>query len=96
LSSLVQIFTGVSLQASKGWLTIESNPAQPYFGRWNSANKDHFSAEMVNFLVQHYASLPVSPHSLKLPGCTNVYLCTEYKRSGAIFCGHADYCMTGP
>jgi hypothetical protein len=95
-SSLIQIFTGVSLQASKGWLTIKSNPAQPYFGGWNSANEDHFSAEMANFLVQHYASLPVSLHPLKLPCCTNVYLCTEYKQAGAIFCGHANYHSMGP
>ncbi len=95
-SSLVQIFTGVSLQASKGWLTIESNPARPYFGGWKSATEEHFSAEMVDFLVQHYASLPVAPHPLRLPGCTNVYICTEYKRAGAIFRGHADYRSMGP
>jgi hypothetical protein len=97
LSSLVQIFMEVSLQASKGWLMIESNPAQPYFGRWKpAANQDPFSAEMDNFLIQHYASLPVSLYPLKLPGRTNVYLCTEYKQAGASFCGHADYPSMGP
>jgi hypothetical protein len=55
-SSLVQT-TGLSPQASKGWLFILNNPARPCFSigaHWKCAKEEHFSEEMVQFLVQHY------------------------------------------
>jgi hypothetical protein len=102
LSSLVQT-TGLSPQASKGWLYIENNPAQPCFcpcAFRSNAKEEHFSLEMLEFLVQHYASLPGSQYPRIGPGLKSyhrlVYLSTEYRRSGAIFCGHANYRSQGP
>jgi hypothetical protein len=102
LSSLVRT-TGLSPQASKGWLYIENNPAQSYFCRcalWSNAKEEHFSLEMLEFLVQHYASLPGSQYPLIGPGLKSyhrlMYLSTEYRRSGGIFCGQAHYRLQGP
>ncbi len=102
LSSLVQT-TGLSPQASKGWLYIENNPAQPCFcpcAFRSNAKEEHFSLEMLEFLVQHYASLPGSQYPLIGPGLKSyhrlVYLSTEYRHSGAIFCGHVNYRLKGP
>jgi hypothetical protein len=70
LSSLVQT-TGLSPQASKGWLYIENNPSQPCFcpcAFRSYAKEEHFSLEMLEFLVQHYASLPGSQYPLIGPG----------------------------
>jgi hypothetical protein len=66
LSSLVQT-TGLSPQASKGWLYIKNNPAQPCFcpcAFRSNAKEEPFSLEMLEFLVQHYASLPGSQYLL--------------------------------
>jgi hypothetical protein len=102
LSSLVQT-TGLSPQASKGWLYIENNPAQPCFcpcAFRSNAKEEHFSLEMLEFLVQHYVALPGSQYPLIGPGLKSyhhlVYLSTEYRRSGAIYCGHANYHSQGP
>jgi hypothetical protein len=59
LSSLVQT-TGLSSQGSKGWLFIKNNPERPCFDLRNDAKEEHFSDELVEFLVlvqvvQHYA-----------------------------------------
>jgi hypothetical protein len=70
LSSLVQT-TGLSPQASKGLLYIENNPAQPCFcpcALGSNAKEGHFSLEMLEFLVQHYVSLPGSQYPLIGPG----------------------------
>ena len=99
-SSLVQT-TGLSSQGSKGWLFVDTNafPAVPCFDLMYS-KADHFSDEMVDFLVEHYAALPASQPPVIGPYCRpfhrRLHLSTEYKRSGAIFRGHADYRQTGP
>jgi hypothetical protein len=55
---------------------------------------------MIKFLVHHYASLPGSQNPLLGPGLKSfhwrLYLSTDYKRTGAIFRGHVNYCSTGP
>jgi hypothetical protein len=101
-SSLVQT-TGLSPQASKGWLFILNNPARPCFSigaHWKCAKEEHFSEEMVQFLVEHYASLPAIQYQPIVPGRQiydqRVYLSTEYARDGAIFRGHANYRSDNP
>jgi hypothetical protein len=83
LSSLVQK-TGLSPQASKGWLYIKNNPAQSCFSPCafrSNAKEEHFGLEMLEiYLVQHYASLPGSQYPLIGPGLKSyhqlVYLST--------------------
>jgi hypothetical protein len=59
--------TGLSLQGSKGWLFVKTNPAQPCFDLMH-AKEEHFSTEMIEYLVQHYTTalpaLPASQHPL--------------------------------
>ena len=106
-TSVVQI-TGMSSQAAKIWLfvdthndatTLETIPATPCFDVYNT-KEEYFSADMVQFLVEHYAALPGSHTPLIGPGCRyfhrRLFLCTEYKRDGVIFRGHANYRQTGP
>ena len=65
-----------------------------------NTKKEHFSEEMVECLVQHYAAQPASHRPHIGPGGgyyhRRLYLSTEYKRGKAIFRGHADYRHTGP
>jgi hypothetical protein len=102
-SSSLAHTTGLSPQASKGWLFILNNPARPCFSigaHWKCAKEEHFSEEMVHFLVQHYASLPAIQYQPIVPGRPiyhqRVYLSTKYARDGAIFRGHANYRSDGP
>jgi hypothetical protein len=68
--------TSLSSQGSKGCLfvetnafsTIQSNPATPCHDLMH-LKEEHFSPEMVKFLVQDYAALPASQYLLKGPGC---------------------------
>jgi hypothetical protein len=106
LSSVVQT-TELSPQASKGWLYIENNAAQPCFcpcAFRSNAKEEHFSLEMLEFLVQHYASLPGSQYPLIGPVLKSyhqlVYHSTEYRRSGPSsvampIIAHRDPGMTG-
>jgi hypothetical protein len=102
LSSLVQT-TGLSSHGSKGWLFIENNPARPCFCPCtlrSNAKEEHFSHDMVKFLVQHYASLPGSQSPLLGPDRKKyhqrLFLNTDYRRAGTIFRGHANYRTNGP
>jgi hypothetical protein len=91
--------TGLSTQGSKGWLFVERNPARAYFDLMH-AKENHFSPEMVDYLVHHFAALTASQFPLIGPGCQSYHLClflrTEYKRAGVIFRGHGNYRRTGP
>jgi hypothetical protein len=64
------------------------------------AKQEHFTDEMVEYLLQHYAALPPSQNPLIGPGCCYYHrrlcLSMEYKRAGARFRGHANYCQKGP
>ena len=100
-SSLVQL-PGLSSQGSKGWLFVKKYDLLPSTGSLDLVNtkKEHFSEEMVECLVQHYAAQPASHRPHIGPGGQyyhrRLYLSTEYKRGKAIFRGHADYRHTGP
>jgi hypothetical protein len=102
VSSSMETCTGLSSQGAKGWLFVETNDNLPATFQFDLRNTkpDYFSTEMVQFLVEHYATLP--PHNTLPSGPGNRYchrrlfLSTEYKRDGVIFRGHANYRHTGP
>jgi hypothetical protein len=106
LSSLGQS-TGLSSQGAKGRLFVDTHgyqlsdliPATPCFDLFHT-KKELFSVEMIQFLIHHYAAGPASENPLIGPGGRHfhgrLFLSTEYKRAGTIFCGHADYRHNGP
>jgi hypothetical protein len=106
LSSLGQS-TVLSSQGAKGRLFVDTHgyqlsdllPATPCFDLFHT-KKELFSVEMIQFLIHHYAARPASENPLIGPGGQQfhprLFLSTEYKRAGTIFCGHADYRHNGP
>jgi hypothetical protein len=95
LSSLVQT-TGLSPQASKGCLYIENNPPNLVFALvlFGVMQKKSILA------LKCWSFLSGFQYPLIGPGLKSyhqlVYLSTEYRRSGAIFRGHAHYRSQGP
>ena len=99
--------SGISSQAAKGWLYVNTHydPTDPdtlpthCFDHYNT-KAEYFSHEMVQFLIQHYAALPPAHNCHFGPGLLRFHrrlaLSTEYKREGIIFRGHAHYRQRGP
>jgi hypothetical protein len=97
----------LSSQGAKGRLFVDTHgyqlsdllPATPCFDLFHT-KKELFSVEMIQFLIHHYAAGPASENPLIGPGGRQfhrrLFLSTEYKQAGTIFCGHADYCHNGP
>jgi hypothetical protein len=106
LSSLGQS-TGLSSQGARKRLLVDTHgyqisdllPATPCFDPFHT-KEELFSVEMIRFLIHHYAAGPASENPLIGPGSRQFHRClflsTEYKRAGTIFCGHADYRHNGP
>jgi hypothetical protein len=94
--------SGLLFQAAKGVLFVDTHdnlPATPCFDRFLT-KKENFSSEMIQFLVQHYASMPAPDIAPIGPGDKKfhrrLFLSTEYKRAGTIFRAHANYRHNGP
>ena len=96
------IQTELSSQGTNEWVSIEVRTNQPATFHFDprSGREDNFCPAMIEFLQAYYREYQPPGSGPEFPGGPSVFpgvhLGTEYKRTGTIFRGHADYRHEGP